>query len=124
MRSPVRHTFAALRLAVGLSAWALPNTTERIFALPPSPQPFVLRLFGARETALALAIQSLDPDRRRLALQVGVLIDGVDAVGGLVDFVRGRLAPRAAVLGSGGAVGFALLGMAALTEERRSPATS
>jgi len=117
VRSPARHTFTALRLAVGLSAWAFPNTTERVFALPPSPQPFVLRLFGARETALALAIQSPDRGRRRLALQVGVLIDSVDAVGGLVDHLRGRLAPRAALLGAGGAVGFALLGMAALAED-------
>ena len=72
---------------------------------------------GARETALALTIQSPDPGRRRLALQVGILIDDVDAVSGLVDYVRGRLAPRAALLGPGGAVGFALLGMAALAEE-------
>lgn len=118
MRTPARHTSTALRLAVGLSAWALPNTTERVFALPPSPQPFVVRLFGARETALALAIQSRDPGRRRLALQVGILIDSVDAVGGTVDYLRGRLAPRAALLGPGGAVGFALLGVAALAEER------
>ncbi|MBC8090599.1 MAG: hypothetical protein H7Y15_01350 [Pseudonocardia sp.] len=110
MSSPLLTVFTALRLCVGVLSWAAPDTSVRVFGLPPTPQPLVTRLFGARDTALALAAHDRDPVVARRALQIGLAIDSIDALGALIDVRRGRIGRRAAILGGGGAVFFAVLG--------------
>lgn len=120
MDSPFRHSFSGLRLGVGLLSWFAPDLAARVFALTPPPEPFVTRLFGARETTMALGLQAASPPVRRAAIQAGIGIDLADALGGFVDHGRGRLPRRATVLGPGGALVFAALGVATLREHDRA----
>jgi hypothetical protein len=113
-------TLVGLRFAIGSGAWGAPNRTGKLFGLDPgnNPQaPFVGRLFGVREVALAvLALRSTGPSKR-LVWQLGVLCDVLDA-GAAMLARRNRTLPTPAALMVGAtALGAAGLGVAALYAE-------
>lgn len=81
-------------------------------------QPFVARLFGARDLALALAIQDSNPALRRRALQIGLFCDSLDLVASFFEIKSRRFGPRGIVLGTGGILVFLGMGAAALLREK------
>lgn len=107
-------------MLAGTGAWLTPATTWRLTGLGALPDPgsavVVTRLFGVRDLALAWAVAQPDRRLRRQALRVGVVIDGVDTVSGILGQRGG--APRASLIGvSAGAAALACLGLVALRHE-------
>jgi hypothetical protein len=114
--SPVA-ALTSLRLGIGTGAWVAPRLAGRVFGLDPAanPQlPYVGRLFGARDVALAVGAQVAEGETRRLWLQLGVACDLADAVAGLIAGRNGSLSPLATVLVTVPAVAAAGLGAKAL----------
>jgi hypothetical protein len=106
-----------LRGAVGAGAWLAPRFSGRLFGLDPNanPQaPYLGRLFGARDVALAFGLSTSSGGQRANWLRIGVACDLADAVAGLLASRRGELPTRAAILVTGTALGAAALGLAAL----------
>jgi hypothetical protein len=107
----------SLRLAIGTGAWIAPRLAGRVFGLDPAanPQlPYVGRLFGVRDVALAVGVQVTEGESRRLWLQLGLACDLADAVAGLVAGRNGSLSPLATVLVTAPAVAAAGLSAMAL----------
>lgn len=118
-------TFAALRFATGVAAWAAPTRAARLFGLATAPQqPFITQLFGSRELTLALAVTDASPRLRTRALQLGVLTDALDVIAALRGIRRQTLAPAGAVVTGGGAALFLGLGLAALANQRPAVAST
>jgi hypothetical protein len=73
----------------------------RLFGLDAdaNPQlPYVSRLFGARDVALAAGLALSGGQGRRLWLQLGIACDAADAVAGLVAGRNGELSKLSTVL--------------------------
>ena len=74
------------------------SLAARLFLLNPrtNPQlPFVTRLFGSREIALGGLTLAASGAARRQLVQVGVAVDGADAVTGLIGTVNGSVSKPA-----------------------------
>lgn len=118
------RVFAALRFATGVSAWLAPTKTARWMGLGSGrQQPLTAQLFGSRELTLAAAIMDPSPQLRARALQLGLLVDGLDVLAAAGGIRRSTLSTPGAVIAGGGAALFAVLGVAALAIEER-PATA
>jgi len=114
-----------LRLAIGLGSWLTPRLSGRLFGLDAkgNPQlPYVARLFGARDVALAAGLLLSEGEPRSLWLQIGVACDVADSAAGIAAGVRGDLGPFSAGLVTATAIGAAALGVAALNGEDAAPA--
>jgi hypothetical protein len=108
---------AALRVAVGVSSWATPRAAGRLFGLDVAgnPQaPYLARLFGARDVALAVGVLTAEGDARRQWLLAGFACDLADALAGLVGGRRGYLPAATTAAVTGTALAAAGLGAAAL----------
>jgi hypothetical protein len=105
------------RLAVGAATLLAPSAAVRAFGVDPArSDPWLTRLFGARELVLAgLLLGARGTDVRSVAL-VGAAIDGVDVLSSAAETARGTMSARAIVTGGGGAVLFAVLGLLAARE--------
>ena len=115
----------ALRGAVGAGAWIAPRLSARLFGLDPvgNPQaPYLGRLFGVRDVALAVGLNSSSGAERSQWLRLGLACDLADAVAGLFAGRRGELPPAAAVLVTATALTAAGLGATALKGEQPPPA--
>ena len=118
-------TFAALRFATGVAAWAAPARAARLFGLASDrQQPFITQLFGSRELTLALAVTDPSPRLRTRALQLGLLTDILDILAAFRGIQRQTLPPVGAIVTGGGAALFAGLGVAALAAQKRPCATT
>jgi hypothetical protein len=118
------QTLVGLRLAIGLSSWLTPRVAGRLFGLDAkgNPQlPYVARLFGARDVALAAGLLMSEGEPRSLWLRIGFACDVADVLAGLAAGTRGDLGPVSASLVTGTALGAAALGMNALNAEQSSP---
>jgi hypothetical protein len=114
------RVFAALRFATGVSAWLAPTKTARIMRLGSDhQQPLTTQLFGSRELTLAAAIMDTSPQLRTRALQLGLLVDGLDVLAAFGGVRRHTLSVPGATFAGGGAALFAVLGMMALSGEKR-----
>jgi hypothetical protein len=112
-----------LRGAVGAGAWLAPRLSARLFGLDPAanPQaPYLGRLFGVRDVALAVGLSSSNGSDRAQWLRVGVACDLADAVAGLLAGRRGELPKHATVMVTATALAAAALGVRALQDERPS----
>ncbi|TNY21276.1 hypothetical protein DMC30DRAFT_209162 [Rhodotorula diobovata] len=111
------------RALAGSSALLSPLNMTPLFGLSITPSAsFLSRLFGSRDLLLALGswfdVQGLARGQfvrasgvaARTVITLGMLIDAVDVVSGLVDYNSGTLSQRGAVIGAGGAA--ALVGLA------------
>ena len=106
-----------VRSAIGVGAWVAPRISGRLFGLdvPGNPQaPYLARLFGVRDAALAYGLQSTKGAARAQWLKVGIACDLADALAGVFAGRRGELPRFATVLVTGTALGAAALGLAAL----------
>lgn len=114
-------SLVGLRAAVGAGAWVAPRISGRMFGLdvPGNPQaPYLARLFGARDVALAYGVQSSTGAQRAQWLKVGIACDLADALAGISAGRRGELPGFATVLVTATALGAAALGIAALQGEQ------
>jgi len=110
-----------VRSAIGVGAWMAPRISGRLFGLdiPANPQaPYLARLFGVRDAALAYGLQSTRGAARAQWLKIGIACDAADALAGVLAGRRGELPAFAAVLVTSTALGAAALGIAALQGEQ------
>ncbi len=111
---------AGLRMMVGVSSWATPRVAGRLFGLDAvaNPQaPYLARLFGARDVALAVGALGSESDARRQWLIAGLACDVADAFAGIAGGRRGYLSAVTSVLVTGTAIAAAGMGVAALSGE-------
>jgi hypothetical protein len=111
---------AGLRLVVGVASWTTPRFAGRLFGLDAeaNPQsPYLARLFGARDVALAWGALGSEGEARKQWLIAGLACDAADVLAGLAGGRRGYLPPLTSVLVSGTAVSAVALGVAALSDE-------
>ncbi len=116
-----QQVLIGLRLAIGVGAWLTPRLAGRLFGLNPkaNPQsPYLARLFGIRDVALAIGLNQSRGESRKLFIQLGILCDGADALAGIIAGRRRYLNPFATVLVSGTAIGAAAIGAGLLKAEQ------
>ncbi|HMD57635.1 MAG TPA: hypothetical protein VKG82_09210 [Solirubrobacteraceae bacterium] len=117
-RTAIRN-LAGLRLAIGVGAWATPRMAGKLFGLDAAanPQsPYLARLFGVRDVALAWGALGSEGDTQRQWLLAGLACDVADALAGIAGGRGGYLPKVTSALVSGTAISAALLGAAALRE--------
>ncbi|HEY1458341.1 MAG TPA: hypothetical protein VGF15_07460 [Solirubrobacteraceae bacterium] len=111
---------AGLRLAIGVASWATPRSTGRLFGLDATanPQsPYLARLFGARDVALAYGALSTDGQEQRRWLVAGVACDLADAAAGVAGGRDGYLSRLTSAMVSATALSAAVLGAWALDDQ-------
>lgn len=110
---------AGLRLAVGVFSWTAPRATSKAFGIAASdnPQaPYLLRLFGVRDAALAWGALGSEGNARRQWLVAGLACDAADFAAGVAAGSRGYLPRVTSVLVSATALAATVLGALALRE--------
>jgi hypothetical protein len=117
-RTP-RLALAMLR-CVGGCAFAAPQLATASFGVSHDPNSsYLVRLFAARNLALAVGLLASDTSGRRLWWQMGVACDALDAGAGLLALRVGK--PRSSAMVDLGASLVATgLGMAGLIAEGRA----
>lgn len=117
-RTTIR-SLAFLRLAIGAGAWATPRLAGKAFGLDAAanPQsPYLARLFGVRDVALAWGALGSEGDTQRQWLAAGLACDVADALAGIAGGRGGYLPKLTSAVVSATAVSAALLGASALRE--------
>lgn len=113
------NNLAALRLAIGVASWATPRVAGKLFGLDAgaNPQaPYLARLFGIRDVALAWGTLSSEGDTQRQWLMAGLACDAADTLAGVAGGRGGYLPKLTSVLVTGTALSAALLGASALRD--------
>jgi hypothetical protein len=89
------------RITIGALSLLSPSLTSRLFLLDPTSNPqlsYMGRLFGSREIALgAITLASSGAARRKL-VQLGVAVDGADAVTGILTAASGKVPKKTGLL--------------------------
>ena len=114
-------SLVGVRTAIGVGAWVAPRISGRLFGLdvPGNPQaPYLARLFGVRDAALAYGVQNSSGAQRAQWLKIGIACDLADALAGIFAGRRGELPGFTTVLVTTTAIGAAALGVAALQGEQ------
>src|SRR5688500_12174159 len=112
---PVR-TLSAIRLGAGAGAWLTPRVARPRFMLDPggNPQsPYLARLFGIRDVALAYGATSTRGDAQRTWLTAGLACDVADTLAALAGGRAGYLSKTQTLLLAAPAIAAAALGAAA-----------
>lgn len=112
-----------VRAAIGGGAYAAPSLTGKLFGLDVdgNPQaPYLARLFGARDVALAVGTSSSSGEARARWLKIGIACDLADAVAGIVSGRNGELPTATAIMVTATALTAAALGVAVLQSESSS----
>ena len=111
----------AVRLAIGLGAYALPELTGKIFGFDTENQEtkYMARLFGIRDVILGAGVLASSGDARKLWWRLGIVADAGDAGAGYMGLKSG--APKRAMIMSTltalSAVGMGIAGAGALGGE-------
>ena len=116
-RQKIITSLAGLRLVVGVTSWAMPRVAGKLFGLDATanPQaPYLARLFGVRDIALAWGALNTTGDTQRQWLLAGLACDAADTVAGIAGGGGGYLPRATSVLVTGTALSAAVLGAAAL----------
>jgi hypothetical protein len=119
-RSGTLKALIGIRMAVGISAWSAPRLTGKLFGLDAdaNPQsPYLARLFGVRDLALACGVLGSEGSARRQWLVAGLACDVADALAGAAGGREGYLPKLSSALVSATAVAGAAMGIAALRED-------
>jgi hypothetical protein len=110
-------TITRIRLPIGLGAWLTPVLASKLFGLDAAnnPQsPYLARLFGARDVALAAGVLQSTGEARRTWLRIGLACDVADAAAGIIGGREGYLSPFASALVTAPALVGVALGARAL----------
>ncbi len=113
-------TLACVRVAIGAGAWATPRLAGKLFGLDASanPQsPYLARLFGARDIALAYGALASEGEAQRRWLAVGIACDLADAAAGIAGGRGGYLPKLSSAMVSATAISASVLGVLALRED-------
>ena len=124
MNDQLTRGLVGLRTAIGAGAFLAPKITGRLFGLDVAgnPQaPYLARLFGIRDVALAYGAASSSGPQRAQWLQVGLACDLADAVAGYLAGRGGELPMPTAILVTGTALSAAALSLAALQGDEPAP---
>jgi hypothetical protein len=119
-------SLSGLRVAVGAGAYAAPVLTGRLFGLEPkrNPQsPYLARLFGVRDLALAGGTLQSAGEARRTWLVAGLACDVADAAAALLGQRAGYLSSPTAAMLAAPALAAVALGAVALSGEGDGPAS-
>jgi hypothetical protein len=119
-RNSTLSSLAGLRLAIGVASWTTPRVAGKLFGLDAqaNPQsPYLARLFGVRDVALAWGALNTDGDAQRQWLLAGLACDAADALAGYVGGRGGYLPKLTSVLVTGTAISAAAMGVLALRDE-------
>lgn len=119
-RDSAIKTLAAVRTAVGVSAWLTPRLAGRMLGLDVAgnPQaPYLARLFGVRDLALAWGALSTSGDAQRRWLTAGLACDLADSAAGIAGARGGYLTALTGGLVTGTALSAVALGAFALTAD-------
>jgi hypothetical protein len=114
------RALSAIRTGVGVGAWFTPRLAGRLFGLDPqgNPQsPYLSRLFGVRDLALAWGTLSTSGEAQRRWLAAGLACDLADSVAGIAAGKGGYLPKVSSGLVTGTAISAAVLGALALAGE-------
>lgn len=113
------NALSGLRLAIGVGAYAAPALTGKLFGLEPrrNPQsPYLARLFGVRDLALAGGtLASGGGDARRTWLIAGLACDVADAGAAWLGHRAGYLSGGTALMLAAPAVAAVAMGAVALS---------
>jgi hypothetical protein len=107
-------------MAVGVASWATPRLAGKLFGLDAqaNPQaPYLARLFGARDVALAWGALGAEGDARRQWLLAGLACDAADTLAGVAGGRSGYLPKLTSVLVSATALSAVGLSAVALGDE-------
>jgi hypothetical protein len=111
---------AGLRAVVGVSAWAAPDLSGRVFGLDPDANPqasYLARLFGVRDLVLGVGTLRAEPPARRAWLEAGIVCDLADAAASLLGRRNGTLSTFSGVGTAVIALAAVGMGVAALQDE-------
>jgi hypothetical protein len=107
-------------MVIGVASWTTPRLAGRLFGLDAgeNPQtPYLARLFGARDVALAWGALGSEGDARRQWLVAGLACDAADALAGVAGGRGGYLSKSTSALVSVTALSAVALGFLALGGE-------
>jgi len=110
---------AGIRVAVGVGSWATPRVAGKLFGLDAgaNPQsPYLARLFGVRDIALAWGVLSTEGDAQRQWLAAGLACDVADVLAGYAGGRGGYLPKLTSALVTATALSAVALGSAALSD--------
>jgi hypothetical protein len=113
------NALVGLRMAVGVGSWATPRVAGKLFGLDvaANPQaPYLARLFGVRDLALAWGAMGTKGEARQQWLMAGLACDLADTLAGIAGGRGGYLPKLTSTLVTGTAISAAALGAAALRE--------
>jgi hypothetical protein len=125
MNEQLIQQLVATRAAIGAGAWLMPRFSGRLFGLDPdaNPQaPYLARLFGVRDVALGVGLNSSSGAERQQWLRLGVACDLADAAAGVLAGRSGSLPKRATLLVTATALAAAAMGIAAMRGEETETA--
>ena len=111
------RNLAMLRLMVGVISYLAPNLGGKLFGLDTAgnPQaPYLARLFGIRDIALAIGTLQSAGESRRQWLQLGVVCDAADVGAAALGKKGGYLSAPTAILVGGVAAAATAMGATAL----------
>lgn len=113
----------ALRAGVGVASWLTPRLAGKLFGLDlgGNPQaPYLARLFGVRDLALAAGTLNSEGDAQRTWLVAGLACDVADALAGVAGGRAGYLPAASTVLLTGTALSAVAMGVVALNGDQGS----
>jgi hypothetical protein len=114
-----------IRAAVGVAAWVAPRLSGKAFGLnaDDNPQaPYLGRLFGARDVALANGAQTTTGEDQDRWLTAALGCDLADAAAGIAAWRAGYLSPLSGALVTATALNGVVLGLVALRGGSSAPA--
>src|SRR4051794_19756592 len=121
-RSSAIKQLVIVRAAVGAGAWLAPRLSGKAFGLDAAgnPQsPYIARLFGIRDVALAYGAQTTSGEEQDRWLKAALACDVADAAAGIAAWRAGYLSPLSSALVTAAAINGVVIGMVAL---RATPA--
>lgn len=113
-----KQQLPAIRIAIGVGAFAAPELTAKIFGLTRTdPEAvFLARLFGMRDVALGIGQLVAKDEAGSLWWQLGVMCDAADAAAAVLMLKSGG-PKRAGVMSALTAVNATVLGVMALMQK-------
>ena len=103
------------RIAIGAMSLLSPSLTARMFLLDPQLS-YMGRMFGSREIALGAITLASSGSARRQLVQLGVAVDGADALTGVASAASGSVPKKTGLLLTVAAIAGMATGLSELQE--------